>query len=180
MDHINNLEATESSAFGNRSYPMNIAFMDAYKFQEVLEKLEPTEQEAVDLLTQINHSLYSKDTELGKKLVGDSILAQEGFAKITNNDSGLIQLVGLFLASDALKEADVSLIGESRLTLHQLHGGGDLLADVYNEIIKSNIVLPNKDQQNKFNEGLKATVELYREKGILHTTEGKVKEAINK
>ena len=168
----------DHDAFGNRNHPMNIAFMSANSFQEVLEKLEPGEEEVVDFMKTINPALYNKDTELGTKLRGDELLVQRGFAEITGNDPDLTLLVGLFVAGDALEEADDSLIGDSRLLLKQLHGGGQLIKDVYDEIIKSNTILPNKAQQEKFNKSLKSTVELYREQGILHASEDAVKAAI--
>ncbi len=173
----------ESEAFGNKSYQMNIAFMRAYDIQEIIEKLEPTEDEVFGYLTELNASLYSETTELGKKLAGDSVLALEGFVEITGNDPRLIQLVGLFLASDALKGADASLLGESRLTLDQLHGGGYLLEDICHEIIVENPfgLIGNRElgkRESKFDKELKDRVESYREQGILHASKDAVKAAI--
>ena len=169
-----------NNVFGNRDHSMTKALTDVVVFQEILEKLEPSYNDVSGFLSTTTSGLYDVGTELGAKLAGDAVLVQNGFAEVTGNNPDLLKLTGLYLAGDALKNADQGLVGNSGLVLSQLNGGGELIGDVYKQILDSNTLFTDSAEATEFDNKLKTAVEGYQTGNLLHQDIGTVQAAIKK
>ena len=108
------------------------------------------------------------------------MLVKSGFTEVTGNNPNLLNLAEFYVAGDVLRNADESLVGGSGLVLSQLIAGGELIGDVYKQILSSNTMFGNTDEGNTFDSKLKTAVEGYRRSNLLHQDVSTVHAAINK
>lgn len=173
-------DGKNEGSFGNIDNPMTQAFLEANSIEKILELQETGVEQIQPVLEKIVNGLYNKDTPLGTKLDGDALLTEQGFAEVNGNNPNLMHLTALHLAADALKNADTTLIGDSGLSQQQLNEGGNLMDNIFKEIVKSSMFITDKYDQARFADNCNKTTEYYREKNLLHKSRDEVKASISK